>query len=228
MDTDTSQAGPVMVRILLADDHKLFRQGLRALIDKNHELNVVGEARNGREAIQMAAKSSPRVVVMDISMPDMNGIEATRRIAERNPSIKIIALSMHSNRRLVLEILKAGARGYLLKDCAFEELMTAIRTIMDGKIYLSPEISDTMIKDYIRNSTQKKDGSVFSILSSREQEVLQLLAEGRTAKQIAYKLDLSVKTIETHRQKIMNKLGIHSIAEMTKYAIREGLTSLDR
>ncbi len=217
-----------MVRILLADDHKLFRQGLRALIDKNHELNVVGEARNGREAIQMAAKSSPRVVVMDISMPDMNGIEATRRIAERNPSIKIIALSMHSNRRLVLEILKAGARGYLLKDCAFEELMTAIRTIMNGKIYLSPEISDTMIKDYIRNSTQKKDGSVFSILSSREQEVLQLLAEGRTAKQIAYKLDLSVKTIETHRQKIMNKLGIHSIAEMTKYAIREGLTSLDR
>ncbi len=217
-----------MVRILLADDHKLFRQGLRALIDKNDELNVVGEARNGREAIQMAAKSSPRVVIMDISMPDMNGIEATRRIAERNPSIKIIALSMHSNRRLVLEILKAGARGYLLKDCAFEELMTAIRTIMDGKIYLSPEISDTMIKDYIRNSTQKKDGSVFSILSSREQEVLQLLAEGRTAKQIAYKLDLSVKTIETHRQKIMNKLGIHSIAEMTKYAIREGLTSLDR
>jgi DNA-binding NarL/FixJ family response regulator len=216
------------VRILLADDHTLFRQGLRTMLEKNHDLKVIGEARGGREAVQLAIKLSPHVVVMDISMPDMNGIEAARRIVSRNPAVKILALSMHSNRRFVLEILKTGARGYLLKDCAFEELMTAIRTIMGGKVYLSAEIADTMIRDYVRSSSQKKDGSVFSILTAREQETLQLLSEGRTTKQIAYQLGLSVKTVETHRQKIMKKLGIHSIAEMTKYAIREGLTSLDR
>lgn len=215
-------------RILLADDHMLFRQGLRAMLEKNRDMNVVGEARNGRETVQLAQRLSPQVVIMDITMPDMNGIEATRKIVGRDPKIKVLALSMHSNRRFVLEILKAGAKGYLLKDCAFEELTAALRSVLRDKIYLSAEIADTMLNDYVRDSARKKDGSVFSLLTPREQEVLKLLTEGKSAKQIAYVFGLSVKTVETHRQKIMSKLNIHSIAEMTKYAIREGLTSLEK
>jgi DNA-binding NarL/FixJ family response regulator len=221
-------AQPVTTRILLADDHMLFRQGLRAMLEKNRDMNVVGEARNGRETVQLAQRLSPQVVIMDITMPDMNGIEATRKIVGRDPKIKVLALSMHSNRRFVLEILKAGAKGYLLKDCAFEELTAALRSVLRDKIYLSAEIADTMLNDYVRDSARKKDGSVFSLLTPREQEVLKLLTEGKSAKQIAYVFGLSVKTVETHRQKIMSKLNIHSIAEMTKYAIREGLTSLEK
>jgi len=215
----------VTIKVLLADDHKIVRDGLRTLLEKNPDIIVAGEAEDGREALQMAQKLLPDVVVMDIAMPDLNGIEATRQILADRSAVRIIALSMHSDKRFVSEMLKAGASAYLLKDCAFEELITAIRTVMKGKIYLSPEIAGVVIGDYIKKDT-KADSSVFSLLSDREREVLQLLAEGKTTKEVASYLHVSVKTVETHRTNIMTKLDIHSIAELTKYAIREGLTTL--
>jgi DNA-binding NarL/FixJ family response regulator len=215
----------VKLRILLADDHKIVRDGLRNLLEKDPEIVVVGEAEDGREALQLARKLAPDVVVMDIAMPDLNGIEATRQILAEMPKVKIVALSMHSDKRYVSEMLKAGAAGYLLKDCAFEELSTAIRTIARGKIYLSPGIAGVVLEDYIRTGSAAA-GTAFSLLSDREREVLQLMAEGRTTKEVAAQLHVSVKTIETHRTHIMAKLDIHSIAALTKYAIREGLTSL--
>jgi len=213
------------LRILLADDHKIVRDGLRNLLEKDPDIVVVGEAEDGREALQLARKLSPDVVIMDIAMPDLNGIEATRQILSEVRNVKVVALSMHSDKRYVSEMLKAGAAGYLLKDCAFEELITAIRTIVKGKIYLSPGIAGVVIDDYIRKGSNT-DSSVFTILSDREREVLQLMAEGRATKDVATHLNVSIKTVETHRTHIMTKLDIHSIAELTKYAIREGLTSL--
>ena len=213
------------IKVLLADDHKIVRDGLRTLLEKNPDIVVAGEAEDGREALQMAQKLLPDVVVMDIAMPDLNGIEATRQILADRSTVRIIALSMHSDKRFVSEMLKAGASAYLLKDCAFEELITAIRTVMKGKIYLSPEIAGVVIGDYIKKDT-KADSSVFSLLSDREREVLQLMAEGKTTREVASYLHVSVKTVETHRTNIMTKLDIHSIAELTKYAIREGLTTL--
>jgi DNA-binding NarL/FixJ family response regulator len=213
------------MKVLLADDHKIVRDGLRNLLEKDQDIEVAGEAEDGREALQLARKLSPDVVIMDIAMPDLNGIEATRQILSEIQDVKVVALSMHSDKRFVSEMLKAGASAYLLKDCAFEELITAIRTIMKGKIYLSPGIAGVVIEDYIRKGT-KKDSSVFSLLSDREREVLQLMAEGRTTKEVAAHLNVSIKTVETHRTNIMTKLDIHSIAELTKYAIREGLTTL--
>jgi two-component system, NarL family, response regulator NreC len=213
------------MKVLLADDHKIVRDGLRTLLEKHADIMVAGEAEDGREALQLARKLSPDVVVMDIAMPDLNGIEATRQILSEYPGIKIVALSMHSDKRFVSEMLKAGASAYLLKDCAFEELITAIRTVMKGKIYLSPGIAGVVLEDYIR--TDRSSGlSVFSQLSDREREVLQLMAEGKTTKEVAAHLNVSIKTVETHRTNIMTKLDIHSIAELTKYAIREGLTTL--
>lgn len=213
------------IKVLLADDHKIVRDGLRTLLEKHADIAVLGEAEDGREALQLAGKLSPDVVVMDIAMPELNGIEATRQILSEHPGIKIVALSMHSDKRFVSEMLKAGASAYLLKDCAFEELITAIRTIMKGKIYLSPGIAGVVLADYIR-SDRKSEPSVFSQLSDREREVLQLMAEGKTTKEVAAHLNVSIKTVETHRTNIMTKLDIHSIAELTKYAVREGLTSL--
>ena len=175
--------------------------------------------------IKLAKKLLPNIVIMDIGMPDMNGIDATRQIILETKSIKVIALSMHSDRRFVLQMLKAGASGYLLKDSAFEELELAIQTVMSGQPYLSPKITDVVIKEYIY-SIPANEATVFTALTSREREVLQLLAEGKTTRQIAAHLNISIKTIETHRQQIMEKLNMHSIAELTKYAIREGLTSL--
>jgi DNA-binding NarL/FixJ family response regulator len=214
------------MRILLADDHKIMREGLRTLIEKQPDMKVVAEAENGRTAVQLAQKLFPEVVVMDIGMPDLNGIEATRQILANNPKVKVIALSMHSAKRFVVEMLKAGSSGYLLKDCAFEELTLAIRTVIANKVYVSPGITDMMIKDYVYNLS-KTEFSVTSILTPREREVLQLLAEGKTTKQIALSLNVSVKTIETYRQQLMHKLNLHSVAELTKYAIREGITSLE-
>jgi DNA-binding NarL/FixJ family response regulator len=215
----------VTVRVLLADDHKIVRDGLRTLLEKHNDISVLEEAEDGREALQLAKKLVPDVVVMDIAMPDLNGIEATRQILSENPGIRIVALSMHSDKRFVSEMLKAGASAYLLKDCAFEELITAIQTIMKGKIYLSPTIAGVVLEDYIR-SDRKSEPSVFSQLSDREREVLQLLAEGKSTKEVAAHLKVSIKTVETHRTNIMTKLDIHSVAELTKYAIREGLTTL--
>jgi len=215
------------IRILLADDHKIVRDGLRALIEKQSGMEVIAEAGDGRSTVQMVQELLPNVVIMDIAMPDMNGIEATRQITATAPNVKIVALSMHSNKRFVAEMLKAGASGYLLKDCAFEELNNAMRAVIANRTYLSPKIADIIIKDYTR-LFPKTEFSVFSILTLREREVLQLLAEGKTTKEISSSLNISAKTVETYRKQIMDKLDIHSIAELTKYAVREGLTSLEK
>lgn len=214
------------IRILLADDHRITRQGLRSLLEKQADFEVVGEAENGREALEMLEKWQPDVVIMDVTMPDLNGVEATRRIASKHPDVRVVALSMHSDTMFVSEMLRSGASGYLLKDCAFEELTRAIRAVMDDKTYLSPAISGVVVEDYLHRLSKAGSGGD-EVLSDREREVLQLMAEGRSTKQIATKLHVSVKTIETHRRQIMNKLDIHTVAELTKYAVRKGLTSLD-
>ena len=214
------------IKVLLGDDHRIMRQGLRALLEKEPDIEVIGEAEDGYSTIELARKLKPQVVVMDITMPNLNGIEATHQITKEIPGVKVLALSMHVDQRFVEEMLKAGATGYLPKDCASEELVCAIRTVLNNQTYLSPTIADIVRRDYVRQGP-KADTSVFSILTLREREVLQLLAEGKTSKAIASHLDVSVKTIETHRQHIMEKLDFHSLAELTKYAIREGLTSLE-
>ncbi|MBN2019990.1 MAG: response regulator transcription factor [Sedimentisphaerales bacterium] len=214
------------IRVLLADDHKITRQGLRSLLEKQTDIEVVAEAENGRAAVRLAAEVAPDVIIMDLTMPDLNGVEATRQILSQSPDIKIIALSMHSDALFVTEMLKSGAAGYLLKDCAFEELTRAIKTVIEKKTYLSPSISGVVVEDYIHRLS-KTDFVDFDVISDREREVLQLMAEGNSTKQIAQKLHISVKTVETHRRQIMNKLDIHTVAELTKYAIRKGLTSLD-
>ncbi len=213
------------LRILLVEDHKIVREGLKKLLEQQPDVKVVAEAADGATAVALAQQHRPALVIMDITLPDMNGIEATRKILGENPRAKVIALSMHSDRRFVLEMLKAGANGYLLKDSAFEELASAIATAMAGRTYLSSQITDLVVKEYIAHD-KDKGGTAFSLLTSREREVLQLLAEGCTTKQTATKMNLSAKTIETHRKQIMDKLNAHSIAELTKYAIREGLTAL--
>jgi len=189
-------------------------------------MEVVGMAQNGREAVQLCSALLPDVVLMDISMPDLNGIEATRQIQKEHPETMIIGLSMHADHRFVTRMLKAGAVGYLLKDSAFEELARAIRVVKSGKIYLSTNISDLLIKDYIRN-IKDEETSYLAKLSEREREVLQLLAEGKNVKQIAAKLDISDKTVETHRQHIMRKLEIYNLADLIKFALREGITTLE-
>lgn len=213
------------IKIIIADDHKIIREGLKALIEKQTGMEVVAEAHDGIETVQLTKKLRPDIVIMDIGMPNMNGLAATRTIISEIQNVKIIALSMHSDRRFILEMLKAGASGYLLKDCAFEELIMAINTVMSGQSYLSPKITDVVIKEYIK-TTSKKEVSAFSTLTNREREVLQLIAEGKSTKQIASYLNVSTKTVETHRRQIMEKLNIRTIAELIKYAIREGITSL--
>lgn len=215
------------VRILLADDHKIVRDGLRSLLEKQQGMEVVGEAENGRRALQLAQQKKPDVVIMDVSMPDLNGIEATRQMLADQPRVRVIALSMHSDRRLVAGMLQAGASGFLLKDCAFDELARAINTVMSNQPYLSPRIAGTVIQDYVRRMTPSESPTSDALLTTREREVLQLLAEGWSTKKIGSHLHVSVKTVETHRRQMMDKLGLHSIAEITKYAIREGLTSLE-
>jgi DNA-binding NarL/FixJ family response regulator len=213
------------IRIILADDFEIIREGLRALIEKQPGMTVIAEAGDGRTAVQLATKLLPDLIVMDISMPDLNGIEATRQILEKSAGSKVIALSVHCDRRFVLEMLNAGASGYLLKDCAFKELIHAIHTVAANNTYLSPRITDIVLKDYVLR-IPKDEFSSSSLLTPREREVLQLLAEGRRTKEIAHLLRVSVKTVETYRQQLMAKLSLHSIAELTKFAIREGLTSL--
>jgi two-component system response regulator NreC len=215
------------IRVLIADDHKIMLAGLRSLLEKQSDIDVVGEAENGRKAVQMAQEKKPDVVVMDVSMPDLNGIEATTQIKESVPDSRVIALSMHSDKRFVMGMLRAGAAGYLLKDCASQELANAIAQVAGGKKYLSPEITGVVINDFLQGGAPEEDGTVASVLSAREREVLQLIAEGWSTKQIASHLYVSIKTIETHRRQIMKKLDLHSIADLTKYAIREGLTSVD-
>ncbi len=214
------------VRVLLADDHHIFRDGLRTLIEKEAGMEVVAEAENGRKAVKLAEKLAPNVVIIDVSMPDMNGIEATRKIVAETPGIKVIALSMHSDRRFVLGMLEAGASGYLLKDCAFGELAVAIRQVMTGNTYLSPKIADVVVKGYLHKTSDDSPEKA-GLLTSREREILQLIAEGLSTKEIAAHVCLSIKTVETHRRNIMEKLDMRSVAELTKYAIREGLVVVD-
>jgi DNA-binding NarL/FixJ family response regulator len=214
-----------MIEILIVDDHKIVREGLRTLIEKNEGMNVIAEAADGITAINLAQELRPHVVIMDISMPGLNGIEATRKILSHNPTVKVITLSMHDNEQFVIESLKVGATGYLLKDCAFTELTQAIREVATGKKYLCSKVNEYIINNYIAHSMGEVK-SVFGLLTGREREVLQLTSEGHSTKMIAAKLAVSTKTIETYRLQLMEKLNLHSIAELTKYAIKNGITSL--
>ena len=214
------------VQILLADDHKLMREGLSALLTQQPDIQVVAQANNGREAVQLSERLSPDVVVMDVSMPDLNGIDATRQIIARRPATKVIALSMHSDRQFVAEMFRAGASGYLLKDSAFEQLASAIRAVAHDQTFIAPTISGFDLEDYTVTQTQDEP-LMRPKLTDREREVLQLLAEGKGTKEIAADLFLSAKTVETHRQHLMDKLDMYTVAELTKFAIREGLTTLE-
>jgi DNA-binding NarL/FixJ family response regulator len=211
------------VRIIIADDHKIMRDGLRHMLDKEAGMEVVAEARNGHDAVCLSEKLRPDILIMDVSMNGLNGVEATRLIVGKGLNARVIALSMHADKRFVAGMFEAGAMGYLLKDCAYDELLQAIRQVLAGRTYLSSMISGVVIRDYIQRMRKSEP----SPLSAREKEILQLLTEGQTAKSIAEQLQVSIKTVETHRQNIMEKLNLFTIAELTKYAIREGITSLD-
>jgi len=216
----------VRKKILLVDDHEILREGLRTLIETKTDMEVIAEADNGRTAIQLARKLKPDLIIMDIIMPDMNGMDASREIIAELPDVKIIALSMHSDRRFVLGMLKAGVSGFLLKECAFKELTSAINAAVANQTYLSPKIANTVIKDYMQHVSDK-DISPSQALTGREREVLQLIAEGHSTRQIANDLNISVKTVEARRRQIMEKLDLNNIADLIKFALREGLTSLD-
>jgi DNA-binding NarL/FixJ family response regulator len=211
------------IKILLADDHVVLRQGLSKSLQTEKDIEIVGHANNGHTAVRLARELSPDVIIMDISMPDLNGIEATRQIVKATPKSKVIGLSMHSTKKFVVEMFKAGASGYLLKDCEFDELINAIRAVAAGKTYICPDINDILIATAMGDNVNGKK-SAFSELTQREREVLQLLSEGKTTKQIANILFISPKTVEVHRLNIMNKLNIDNVAQLTKYAIQEGLT----
>ena len=214
------------MKILLADNHRLFCEGLRTLFANQPGFEIVGEANNGRMAVRLARELSPDLVVMDIGMPELNGMDATRQIRSELPRTRVLAVSMHSDRQYVAGMLSAGASGYVVKDSAFAELAQAVRVVMNGGRYLSPEIVDVVVDDYVERLTPAP-GSALARLSEREREVLQLMAEGHATAAIAARLHVSRKTVETHRKHIMLKLELHSIAELTKFAVREGLTSLD-
>jgi len=213
------------VHIVLVDDHQLLREGLRNLLDSQPDMEVVGEAANGREAIELVGRLSPHVVLMDVSMPEVNGIEATARIAKEFSETRVIALSIHSEKHLVDRMIRAGASAYLMKNCAFDELVLAIRSVLQGKTYLSPEVAGILVDGYLLTRAGNGGPNTRS-LTLREREILQQIAEGMSTKDIARRLEVSVKTVETHRRQMMGKLKIGSVAELTKYAIREGLTTL--
>jgi two-component system, NarL family, response regulator NreC len=212
------------LRIIIADDHRLIRQGLKSLLE-SQGFEVVGEAEDGRSAVKLVKKLDPNAVIIDISMPELNGIEATRQIHHETPQVKVIVLSMRSDRQAVLAAFAAGTSGYLLKESAFEEMVIAIKVALEGRTYLSPAIAHVLVRESIEQWSVSAEPMGRGI-SSREREILQLVAEGRSSKEMAESLYVSVKTIETHRKQIMNKLNLHSIAELTKYAVREGVTSL--
>lgn len=214
------------LKIVIVDDHAILRQGLELLIGRDTDMEIVGQASNGREAITLCRTVKPDFVIMDINMPELNGIEASKQILSENPSIKILAFSAHCDTRFIAEMLKAGVHGYILKDCLSEELIVAIRSIMSGKKYLCSTVTGIVIDDYIqcvpRSGRKRLDG-----LSDRDRELLQLLAEGKTSKVAARLLNISVKTVDARRRKIMNKLGVNNMVDLTKLAIREGLTSVE-
>src|SRR4030081_2246614 len=207
-----------MIRVLLADDHAMVRQGFRLILAAQPDMEIIGEAGNGREAVELAEKLHPDVVVMDVAMPDLNGIEATRRLAASSPRTRVLALSMHKDSVYVREILRAGARGYLLKDSIDSDLLAAVRAVAKGEGYLSPAVSDSVLSDYRRHVTAPLD-----LLTTREREVLQMIAVGKTNKDIATELNLSVYTVDAHRGRIMEKLNLHSAGELVRFAVRNGL-----
>ncbi|MEY2599049.1 MAG: hypothetical protein RLZZ142_1308 [Verrucomicrobiota bacterium] len=206
------------ITVLLADDHVVVRNGFRMILSHQRDLQVVGEADNGRDAVELAEKLRPDVCVMDVTMPELNGIEATRRLLKVSPRTKVLALSMHKDAVYVREILRAGAKGYLLKDCDQRDFLKAVQSVALGKGYLSPEISDAVLDDYRKHVTNPID-----LLSSREREVLQMIAESKTNKEIATALHLSIYTVEAHRSRVMEKLNLHSIGELVRFALRNGL-----
>ncbi len=210
------------IEIILVDDHTILRDGLRNVIEKVAHLVVIGEANNGREALKLCAELKPDIVIMDVAMPDLNGIEATRQIVQANPECKVIALSMHSDKTFVKGMLKAGAYGYMLKDADSGELIKAIKTVSSNKKYICSKISGIVLNELLNNSQDKEIG-----LSQREKEILQLIAEGKSSKEIGEMLFLSSKTVDTHRKNIMDKLELRTLPELTKYAIRSGLTTID-
>ena len=214
------------IRVLLVDDHELMRQGLRSILDREEHVEVVGEAASGREAVELARTLAPDVVVMDVAMKDLNGIEATRQIRAECQDVKVLALSSHSDSRYVSAILDAGACGYVLKANAYDDLRRALEAARQGKSYLCPDVTQAVVGASLRRTEGSTD-SAHASLSPREREVLQLLAEGLTSPQIGKRLFVATTTIDTHRRNVMRKLGIHSVADLTKYAIREGLTPLD-
>ncbi len=215
-----------MIRVLVADDHKIVRVGIRHLLERETDITVVGEAKTGRQALQLTGQLTPDVVLMDVGMPDMNGIEATARIVAETPECTVLMLSMHSDRRFVAQSLKAGARGYLLKDCASDELVRAVRTVANNEVHICPKIAEIIINDYIQHVPDDLSATAAE-LTPREREVLQLIAEGKNTKEIAFMFEISAKTVETHRRQLMNRLKLFSIAELTKYAVRVGVASLD-
>lgn len=214
-----------MTRIVVADDHRIVCEGLCGLLRGEPDLAVVAVAENGREAVRLALEHRADLVIMDVAMPELNGVDATRQIKAAAPGIRVIALSMHADRRYVTGMLEAGVNGYLLKQSAFEELVVAIEAVLQGRVYLSPGISDAVVQELFHRGNQPPRGS--EALSPREREITQLLAEGLTARQVAERLFLSVKTVESHRRRIFEKVGVSSLAELTKFAIREGVTTLD-
>ena len=216
----------MVLKILLVDDHEIMRQGLCLLLEKHPDMEVIGQANNGRKAIQLAAELKPDVIVMDVNMPALDGADATKQITGEHPDVKVVALSMHSRKGFVVEMLKAGAIAYVLKENAFSELIAAIATVMEGEVYLSSKITRIVVDDYVQDHTGAGRPSN-SPLTNRENEVLKMVGDGKASKEIARHLDLSVKTVDACRRKIMAKLQIDSVAELVKYAIREGLTPLD-
>ena len=214
--------------IVIGEDYTILREGLRSLISSNPDFEVVAEAGDGQEAINFVEKLKPDLILMDLSMPRKSGMDAIREIRKRVPETKIVVLTIHKTEEYILEALKAGADGYVLKDATHAELIMAAKNVLSGKRYLSPGISDIVIKDFVIGwSSEESSSSAYSILTARERQVLQLMAEGKNTNQIADSLFVSVKTVEAHRKQMMNKLDIHSVAELTKYAIRQGLTSLE-
>jgi DNA-binding NarL/FixJ family response regulator len=214
------------IKILLAEDHHIIRQGLKALLEAQADFEIVAEADDGRSAVKLARKYTPDIIIMDVSMPELNGIDATRQIVQEIQDAKVIALSMHSDKRFINGMLEAGVSGYLLKNCVASELISAIRSVMKGQKYLSPQILGTVVEGY-RVHLSRDKVQPDTPLSSREREIVQLVAEGKDSRQIAESLHISSKTVESHRRRIMDKLEIHSVAELTKFAIRQGLTSVN-
>ena len=211
------------VRIVLADDHTVMRNGLRLLLERQPNLQVVGEAADGRQAVAMSETARPDVVIMDIGMPNLNGIEAARQIMNHNPRTAIAILSMHSDESYVIRALKAGARAYLLKDSAEADLLAAVRALTEGKSFFSPAISKILVEDYMRQLESRGAEDSYELLTTREREILQLLAEGKTNKDVANMLNLSLYTVETHRTHILQKLNLHSVPELILYAVRKGI-----